>query len=256
MGLAREGAPCTISRIALWVPIVNVYLARILQNRHQHSDIEQLREKLALLHKGRQITAIASEGTTIAEEDSVEDWLQRSKGIPLEAVIPMRAGPQKVQVFVAFRGGETRFAIHETASEEEFKTAVRPHLSLGPRVGIAVEPMGLSTWQIKAGHTYWVAETRQMKITLHDTNMKTSKLRMLSQSHAWIILHSGLKIKGSIQSLPDMIRILTPVSCPTSESMPHLKIKSFSSKIVAVTQKIQRQSGRMSVANTDSLKRA
>jgi hypothetical protein len=135
--------------------------------------IEKLREKLTYIHKGRNISGIASEGTQIAEEDSVEDWLQRTRGIPLEVVIP-----RMVQVIVDFRGGEKHFTIHETATEEEFKNLVRPFLSLNPKVRIAVTPLGLPGWEIRPGSTYWVAESRQMMITVHDTKHKKASIKV------------------------------------------------------------------------------
>jgi hypothetical protein len=48
--------------------------------------IEQLKQRLNYIHKGRRITAIASEGSPIHEDDPVEDWIQRTAGIPLTAV--------------------------------------------------------------------------------------------------------------------------------------------------------------------------
>jgi hypothetical protein len=62
------------------------------------STIEQLKQRLNYMHKGRGIRAIASEGLQIADEDPVEDWLQRTAGIPLTAITP-----KKVQVVVDFR---------------------------------------------------------------------------------------------------------------------------------------------------------
>jgi hypothetical protein len=83
-----------------------------------------------------------------------------------------------VQVVLDFRGTQTHFAVLESASEEDFKKAVRPHLSLAPNTHITVIPLGLDSWQIKAGFTYAVMESRQMKITLHDTSLKTKELKI------------------------------------------------------------------------------
>jgi hypothetical protein len=135
--------------------------------------VEQLRDRLNLVHKGRGITAIMSEGCQIANEDSVEEWLQRSKGIPLEAVVP-----KKVQVVFDFKTTQKHFTIHETATEEEFKALVKPFLSLNPRVQISVIPLGLDDWEIRAGFTYWVAESRQMSITVYDTAHKKTTLKL------------------------------------------------------------------------------
>jgi hypothetical protein len=98
------------------------------------------------MHKGRGIHAIASEGIVITDEDQVEDWLQRTAGIPLTAVIP-----KKAQVVIDFRGAEKHFTIHDTATEDEFKTLIRSFLGLGQRIHIAVMPLGLGQWEIRAG---------------------------------------------------------------------------------------------------------
>jgi hypothetical protein len=126
--------------------------------------IEQLKQRMNYMHKGRGIYAIASEGIQIADEDPVEDWLQRTAGIPLTAVTP-----KKVQVVVDFKGAEKHFTIHDNATEDEFKVLVRAFLGLGQRIHIAVMPLGLDHWEIRAGFTYWVAEDRQMDIYISDT---------------------------------------------------------------------------------------
>jgi hypothetical protein len=126
--------------------------------------IEQLKQRLNYIHKGRQIRAIASEGNPIADEDPVEDWLQRTAGIPLTAVLP-----KKVQVVVDFRGVEKHFTIQDDASEEDIKTLVKHFLGIGSRIHVAVVPLGLSAWEIRAGFMYWVAETRIMETWVTDT---------------------------------------------------------------------------------------
>jgi hypothetical protein len=97
--------------------------------------IEQLRERLKYIHRGRGIYAIASEGSIIANEDSVEDWLQRTADIPLTAVLP-----KQVQVILDFRGTQKPLQIHDTATEKEFKALARPVLGLGSKISIAVDP--------------------------------------------------------------------------------------------------------------------
>jgi hypothetical protein len=73
----------------------------------------------------------------ISKEDSVEDWLQRTAGIPLQAMIA-----KTVQVILDWRGTHTHFVVSESASEKGFKTAVRKHLSLAPKTHITVIPLG------------------------------------------------------------------------------------------------------------------
>jgi hypothetical protein len=100
--------------------------------------IEQLKQRISYIHKGRGIHAIASEGIVIADEDPVEDWLQRSLGIPFTAILP-----KTVQVVVDFRGTEKHFTVQDTATEEDFKALVRNVLGIGQKVHIAVMPLGL-----------------------------------------------------------------------------------------------------------------
>jgi hypothetical protein len=90
--------------------------------------IEQLTQRLNFAHKGKGVHAIASEGLVIAPEDPVEEWVQRTAGIPPTAVLP-----QTVQVVVDFRGIEKHFTVQDTASEEDFKGSRRngQHARLG-----------------------------------------------------------------------------------------------------------------------------
>jgi hypothetical protein len=74
--------------------------------------IEQIKQRLNYIHKGRGIHAIASEGLVIADEDPVEDYMQRTAGIPLTAVTP-----KKVKVVIDFIGAENHFTIQETATK-------------------------------------------------------------------------------------------------------------------------------------------
>jgi hypothetical protein len=139
--------------------------------------IEQLKQRINYLHKGRGIHAIASEGLPIADEDPVEDWLQRTAGIPLTAI-----PPKKVQVVVDFRGVEKHFIVQDTVTEEDFKALVRNFLGLGQRIHIAVVPLGLDHWEIRAGFTYWVAETIQMEIYVNDTAHNRTHLKIAGNS--------------------------------------------------------------------------
>jgi ribonuclease HI len=108
--------------------------------------IEQLKQRMNFNHKGRGISAIASEGVPIADDDPVEDWTQRTAGIPLTAVLP-----KKVQVVVDFRGVEKHFTIQDNASDDAFKVLVRHFLGLGQKIHIAVMPLGIDRWEIRAG---------------------------------------------------------------------------------------------------------
>jgi hypothetical protein len=112
--------------------------------------IEQLRQRLNHDHKGKGITAIASEGSPIHEADPVEDWIQRTAGIPLTAVLP-----KTVQVIVDFRGTFKHFAVQDDVAEDGFKSLVKQFVGLKPGIHIAVVPLGLSSREIRAGTTYW-----------------------------------------------------------------------------------------------------
>jgi hypothetical protein len=82
--------------------------------------IEQLTQRLAFVHKGKGIHAIASEGAVIAPEDSVEDWLQRTADIPLTAGLP-----KPVQVIIEFRGTQKHLTVQDTANKKDFEALVR-----------------------------------------------------------------------------------------------------------------------------------
>jgi hypothetical protein len=140
---------------------------------NRSTTIEQLTQRLAYAHKGKGIHAIASEGFTIAPEDSVEDWLQRTADIPLTAVLP-----KTVQVIIEFRGVEKHLAVQDTASETDFKALVRHFVGLGQKVPITVIPLGLDKWEVRPGFKYWVAENRQMEINLTDTSAVRFKLKI------------------------------------------------------------------------------
>jgi hypothetical protein len=68
--------------------------------------VDDLQNRLAFVHKGRTIAGIASEFFQIAGEDSVEDWLQRTAGIPLQVMVA-----KTVHVAIEFRGAQTHFAV-------------------------------------------------------------------------------------------------------------------------------------------------
>jgi hypothetical protein len=135
--------------------------------------IEQLRKRLNYEHKGKRITAIASEGNPIHEEDPVEEWIQRTAGIPLTAVLP-----KTVQVIVDFRGVEKHFAVQDDVSEHDFKALVRNFVGLKPATHIAVVPLGLDEWAIRPGCTYSVAETRSMEVWVTDTAHGRNRLKL------------------------------------------------------------------------------
>jgi ribonuclease HI len=135
--------------------------------------IEQLKQRLNHEHKGKRIMAIASEGLTIADEDPVEDWIQRTLGIPLTVVLP-----KAVQVVVDFRGAVKHFAVLDDVTEEEFKSLVKQFVGLNQRAHIEVEPLGLDSWEIRAGCTYWVAETKEMEIWTTDTSHGRRRLKL------------------------------------------------------------------------------
>jgi hypothetical protein len=160
--------------------------------------IEQLKQRLNFTHKGRGIRAIASEGLQIADEDPVEDWLQRTAGIPLIAVLS-----KKVQVVVDFRGAEKHFTIQVNATEDEFKVLVRNFLGLGQRIHVAVMPLGLDDWEIRAGTTYWVAETRQMDIWISDTAHNRTHLKIAGNSSLNQVCEA-LRSKWNLPALDDI----------------------------------------------------
>jgi hypothetical protein len=139
--------------------------------------IEQLTQRLAFAHKGRGIHAIASEGLVIAPEDSVEDWLQRTADIPLQAVLP-----KTVQVVIDFRGQHRHLTVQDTVDLDGFKALVRQLAGLGQKVPITVVPLGLDDWEIRAGFTYWVAENKQMEMHITDTKATKFKLRLAGNS--------------------------------------------------------------------------
>jgi hypothetical protein len=87
--------------------------------------IEQLTQRLAFVHKGRGIHAIASEGVPIDASDPVEDWLQRTADIPLQAVTP-----KTVQVIVEFRGQQKHLTVQDTIDIEGFKALARQLVGL------------------------------------------------------------------------------------------------------------------------------
>jgi hypothetical protein len=82
--------------------------------------VEQFQESLTYMYKNRQMVGIASEDVQTSAEYSLEDWLQRTKGIPFQVMTA-----KTVQVVIDFRGSQTHFAVIETVSEEDFKKAVR-----------------------------------------------------------------------------------------------------------------------------------
>jgi hypothetical protein len=124
-------------------------------------------------HKSKQIVGIASEGTEIDKDDPVEDWLQRTAGIPLEVMLA-----KTVQVILDWHGTESHFVVNESVNEKDFRKAVRKHLSLAPKTRLTVIPLGLDSWSARAGFTYSVMEKREMELTLHDTARKVHKMKI------------------------------------------------------------------------------
>jgi ribonuclease HI len=135
--------------------------------------IEQLKQRLSFTHKGKRITGISINGSQIADEDPVEEWIQRSSGVPFVVTLP-----KTVQVVVNFRGTEKHFAVQDDVPLKDFEALVKQFLNIGSRVHIAVEPLGLDAWEIRAGTTYWVAETRIMEIWITDTSHGRTHLRI------------------------------------------------------------------------------
>jgi hypothetical protein len=105
--------------------------------------IEQLRQRLNYDHKGKRITAIASEGSPIHEDDPVGDWIQRTAGIPLTAVLP-----KTVQVVIDFRGTFKHFTVQDDVPEKDFMALVKQFEGLKAGVHTAVVQPGLSSWEI------------------------------------------------------------------------------------------------------------
>jgi hypothetical protein len=51
---------------------------------------------------------------------------------------------------VDFRGVEKHFLVQDTVTEEDFKALVKNFLGIGSRTHIAVMPLGLVSWEIRA----------------------------------------------------------------------------------------------------------
>jgi hypothetical protein len=90
--------------------------------------IGQFREAVSYSHKSKTIVGIASQDAAIDKDDAAEDWLQRTAGLPLQAMLA-----KTVQVVLDWRGTEVLFVIIETATEKEFKREARKRLSLAPK---------------------------------------------------------------------------------------------------------------------------
>jgi hypothetical protein len=114
---------------------------------------------------------IALGGDEIAQEDSVEDWITRSMNRPFQAVLA-----KMVQVILGWRGQELHMAARENWTEKESRKEAKKHFSLKGHVRI--EPQGLSTWGVRAGHLCSIMETRKMDITLHDTSGRAHRIQV------------------------------------------------------------------------------
>jgi hypothetical protein len=153
--------------------IVTFWLRKVHEVSQKGSTVEEFRDSLKYIHKKHQITGIASEGSQIADEDDLEEWLHRSVDKPFQVLLV-----KHVQVVLDFRGTHQHFAVQENLSEKNFKIVARIHLRLPPKTKISVRLLGFDNWQIKAGHTYAVAESRKMKINVHETNLSRRQLEI------------------------------------------------------------------------------
>jgi hypothetical protein len=131
--------------------------------------VEEVRDRIAAIHKGKPTRAIAFDEAEINREDPMEGWLTQSRNTPFTAVYS-----QAVQVIIVWRGTERSMVTREMATRAEFTEEVREFV--GTTSKIRVEPQGMTDWQIKAGHLDVAMETRKMTIKLHDTDGKKYKL--------------------------------------------------------------------------------
>jgi hypothetical protein len=132
--------------------------------------IGEVKERIALTHKGKPITAVGYAEAEISDDDPSEDWMRRIGTTPFQVRTSM-----VTQVILSWRGTETPMTARESWTKKEFTEAAKQHLYHTGRVRI--EPQGLSTWEIRAGFRYDVIETKKMYINLHDTDWKVHKLQ-------------------------------------------------------------------------------
>jgi hypothetical protein len=127
---------------------------------------------------------IAFEGTEVAQEDAVGDWLTRSLNAPLQAMLA-----RIVQVILDWRGQHYYLAVKEDISEKDFKKEAKKRLSISAMKHIRIEPLGMDAWSVRPGFTYAVLEKRKMTMHLHDVKGQVHKLSILGDKSLLEVEH-------------------------------------------------------------------
>jgi hypothetical protein len=104
--------------------------------------IDEMRERIALAHKGSPIVGLASAGGEINDQP-LEDWLVRTDDAPFQIMTS-----KVVTVILGWRGLEMHMAARESWTEKEFTEADKQQLHHKGK--IRIEPQGLSAWEVEA----------------------------------------------------------------------------------------------------------
>jgi hypothetical protein len=83
--------------------------------------VGDVRKTIAMAHKGKFITALASEGADLAEEDRFSDWATRTGGTPRHIQAKVA---RLLQVILDWMGTEQQMCARENWTKEEFENAV------------------------------------------------------------------------------------------------------------------------------------
>jgi hypothetical protein len=128
--------------------------------------------RISQIHRSKLIQSLAFEGATFADEDSYSDWLTRSGGLPqiVAKIVPM------VQVYIDYMGERKQMNVRVGTPKNEFLSLAKAFL--GTTHNLDAFLLGSDDWEIRAGHTYDIRETRILTLKCKNTDNRDFTIKI------------------------------------------------------------------------------
>jgi hypothetical protein len=113
------------------------------------------------------IETLSFEGSTFADEDSFSDWAFRSGRMPRQIVAKVQP---MVQVVLEYMGVQKQMTARKGTPKAEFLSQAKTFLGSSHNLDAIPLIPSPSVWEIIAGATYDIRETRQLTLKCKDSD--------------------------------------------------------------------------------------
>jgi hypothetical protein len=147
-----------------------------------------IRQRISMAHKGKPIEPLSFERATFDDADRFNDWAFRSGGMPRQLVAKVQP---MVQVVLDYMGVQKQMTVRKGTPKAEFLSQAKTFLGTSHNLDAIPLIPNPSVWEIIAGATYDIRETRQLTLkcsmkyvrSLRSTRSVTSGLGSNAESY-------------------------------------------------------------------------